>query len=132
LRQLRRLTHGLADPPIAALPLDDAEARPELRLFEALFARDALRACLAVEPWLPTLALSTLVRLAEVQGVAHDAAREEEPGRIPHEIRDPRRDPVARELTERSGWGWPYFGAVDTTPLFVVVLLRLYRRAGGP
>jgi glycogen debranching enzyme len=130
LRHLGRLTNGLADPPKAALPINDGETRPELRRFEALFARDALRACLALDGMLPALSLTTVVRLAQMQGVTYDAAREEEPGRIPHEIRDPLRDPVARALSERRGWGWPYYGAVDTTPLFVLLLLRLCKRAG--
>jgi glycogen debranching enzyme len=131
LRHLRRLTNGLADPPTADLPINDGESRPELRRF---FARDALRASFALADMIPALSLTTVVRLAQMQGVTYNAAREEEPGRIPHEIRDPDRDPAARALSERRGWGWgwPYYGAVDITPLFVLLLLRLCKRAGRP
>jgi glycogen debranching enzyme len=132
LHHMERLTNGLTDPPMAALPISNDESRPELRLFEALFGRDALRATAALDEIMPTLGFATVVRLAEAQGVFHNASREEEPGRIAHEIRDPDCDPVARELSENSGWGWPYYGAVDATPLFVLALVRLWKRTGRP
>jgi glycogen debranching enzyme len=94
------------------------DADPELRKFEVMFARDALRVNEFIGYIFPRLRWSTVHALARVQGVEHDAAREEEPGKIVHEWRNPA-DPVARQITAKSGWGWPYYGAVDTTPLFI-------------
>jgi len=131
LRQLRRLTDDLRRPPLAALPLERSEAAGrELRLFEAVFARDSLRVALALATPFPELGRATLLHLAAAQGIGHAPSREEEPGRIAHELRDPETDPVARDLTARHGWGWPYYGAVDTTPLFVLLLGELCRRTG--
>jgi glycogen debranching enzyme len=130
LHQLRRLTNDLQSPPLAALALDGTHAGRELRLFEAVFARDSLRVALALAEQFPGLGRVTLLRLAAAQGIGHDPNREEEPGRIAHELRDPATDPVARELTARHGWGWPYYGAVDTTPLFVLLLAQLCRQLG--
>jgi glycogen debranching enzyme len=130
LRQLRRLTDDLRRPPLAALPLEHGEAGRELRLFEAVFARDSLRVALALATPFPELGRATLLHLAAAQGIGHDASREEEPGRVAHELRDPEADPVARDLTARHGWGWPYYGAVDSTPLFVLLLAELCRQTG--
>lgn len=95
-----------------------------------MFARDSLRVALALEGTFPVLGRMTLLRLATSQGIGYEPSREEEPGRIAHELRDTANDPVARELTATRGWGWPYYRAVDTTPLFVVLLVRLWRRMG--
>jgi glycogen debranching enzyme len=95
-----------------------SDAPAELRLFEALFARDALWVVHFLGTYFPGLRSATILALSESQGAETDSAREEEPGRIAHEVRSPD-DPVARELSAKHGWGWPYYGAIDTTPLFV-------------
>jgi glycogen debranching enzyme len=116
---------GAHDAPAnaAALPasVDASAASPELRIFEALFGRDSLIVADTLDRWLPRLTRNTVLRLAEVQGLVHDIHREEEPGRIPHEVRDPD-DPVARRLTARWGWSWPYYGSVDSTCLWIAAL----------
>lgn len=110
---------GAAGPLHAATTADArADADPELRKFEAVFARDALRVSEFIGGRFPRLRWATVHALARVQGLEHDAAREEEPGKIVHEWRDPT-DPVAQRIAAESGWGWPYYGAVDTTPLFI-------------
>jgi glycogen debranching enzyme len=117
---------GSCTPP----PPPDAD--PELRKFEAVFARDALRVNEFIGDFFPRLRWATVHALAQLQGVQYDTAREEEPGKIIHEWRDPT-DPVAQKLTAQSNWGWPYYGAVDTTPLFiraVATLLHINPGAG--
>ncbi len=86
-----------------------------------LFGRDSLLTAWMALPLDPRLALGTLHALAREQGKATDPVSEEEPGRIPHEI--------------RAGWGAgsplagrrAYYGTADATPLFVMLLGELYR-----
>jgi glycogen debranching enzyme len=92
--------------------------------FMALFGRDSLLTAMMLLPWDPGLALGTLRTLAAWQGRDFDAASEEEPGKILHEVRF---GPAASfALGGRSA----YYGSVDATPLFVMLLGELQRWAG--
>ena len=110
---------GEFGPVLASKSLEDHSAAPELRRYEAVFGRDALRVALDLLEQYPKLARSTLVMLAELQGVSVNVDREEEPGRIIHEARDPETDPIARHLSDEFGWGWPYYGSIDSTVEFI-------------
>jgi len=89
--------------------------------YMALFGRDALLTAFEALLLGPELALDTLDALAAFQGTATDATTGEEPGKILHELR-----------TGHSGifglrpWQ-PYYGSVDATPLFVVLLGEVHR-----
>ncbi len=137
LRELFRLTAatkpseiGLFGPSVAALPASNYEPEvsenmdtPEHQgLFDVVFGRDSLRVAKDLVHAYPRLAATTLHKLAELQGLHENTSREEEPGRIVHEVRDPNHDPIAQKLTEERGWGWPYYGSVDATPEFVRTL----------
>ena len=89
--------------------------------YMALFGRDALLASFMSLPVDPTLALGVLQALAELQGTHVDLASEEEPGRIMHETRQ-----LNVESPTLTG-GSTYYGSVDATPLFVVLLGELLR-----
>lgn len=89
--------------------------------FMALFGRDALLTSWMSLPIDQSLALGTLQTLAEYQGQRQDAGTEEEPGRILHEVRLGMNTGLAR------GGGNVYYGSVDATPLFVVLLGELRR-----
>jgi len=92
--------------------------------FMALFGRDSLLTAWMLLPWDPGLALGTLRTLAAWQGSDFDAASEEEPGKILHEVRF---GPAASfALGGRSA----YFGSADATPLFVMLLGELLRWGG--
>jgi glycogen debranching enzyme len=106
---------------------DNLQVSPELRIFEAVFARDALRVSLFLADAYPHLVHATVTHLAMVQGIEDEPRREEEPGRIPHELRKPE-DPIAQRMTHVSGWGWPYYGSVDATPLFLQAAVALWER----
>lgn len=106
--------------PLEEQTADDA-APDHLRLYEVLFGRDSLRVAIDLISSYPQLARVTTLRLAELQGTSYNSNREEEPGRIVHEARD-QDDPIARDLSERLGWGWPYYGSVDATPEFIRTL----------
>jgi glycogen debranching enzyme len=64
----------------------------------------------------PSLALGTLRTLADLQGTAVDSMSEEEPGKILHEVR------LGVSSGMALGGKSAYYGSVDATPLFVVVL----------
>ncbi len=92
--------------------------------FMAMFGRDSILTSYQTLPFVPELAATTLRVLAASQGKVKDDFREEEPGRILHELR-------FGELThfhERPQS--PYFGASDTTPLYLVLLDEYERWTG--
>ncbi|WP_017198310.1 glycogen debranching N-terminal domain-containing protein [Arthrobacter sp. M2012083] len=84
--------------------------------FMTLFGRDSLWASLMALPVDPSLALGTLQTLADRQGHQVDPITEEEPGKILHEIRLD----ISSGLS--LGGKSTYYGSVDATPLFVMLL----------
>jgi glycogen debranching enzyme len=120
---------GEFGPILASAAFPNREHEADFTRYHALFGRDSLRVALDLVDRYPKLTRITLVRLAELQGVSFDVSREEEPGRIIHEDRDPQTDLVAKNLTAEFGWGWPYYGSVDSTPEFVRTLLTYCRSA---
>ena len=138
LEQMMRLTRasqpndiGKHGPSVAALAFEtlsnDTLAPDHLKLYEVVFGRDSQRAAIDLISSYPELARSTVVALAEFQGLTFDHAREEEPGRIVHEARDAN-DPIAQKLTQELGWDWPYYGSVDATPEFIRTLAAYCQR----
>jgi glycogen debranching enzyme len=89
--------------------------------FMALFGRDSLLSSYMALPVDPSLALGTLRTLARHQGTEVVPATEEEPGRILHEVR------LGVDPWLAGGAGGAYYGTVDATPLFVVLLGELRR-----
>ena len=89
--------------------------------YMTLFGRDALISAYMALPIDPSLALGVLQALAELQGTVVDNATEEEPGRIMHETRY-----LGVDAPTLTG-GSTYYGSVDATPLFVVLLGELSR-----
>ncbi|MTE11489.1 amylo-alpha-1,6-glucosidase [Nocardia aurantiaca] len=87
--------------------------------FMTLFGRDSLLTAWMALPLDVGLALGTLQQLAEMQGQRVDARTEEEPGRIMHEMR---RGPASGQSL-----GETYYGTVDATPLFVMLLAQAHR-----
>ncbi|WP_121400894.1 glycogen debranching N-terminal domain-containing protein [Micromonospora sp. M71_S20] len=107
------LSLGGAAVPAAGLPW-----------FMTLFGRDSLLTCLQTLPFTPSLTPPTLRILASLQGARTDNVLEEDPGRILHELRYG--ESAAFEEQPHS----PYYGTVDASPLFVV-LLDEYERWSG-
>lgn len=92
--------------------------------FMALFGRDSLLTSYQTLPFVPDLARATLWALAAKQAEDYDDFRDAEPGKILHELR-------TGELTffgERPHS--PYYGAADTTALFLIVLDEYERWTG--
>jgi glycogen debranching enzyme len=108
---------------------DPREPRPIIAAgapwFMTLFGRDSILASL-MAIWVdPDLALATAHILARLQGTRDDPGSEEQPGRILHEVRFSTGSSMALED------GDLYYGTVDATPLFVVLVDEL-RRWGTP
>jgi glycogen debranching enzyme len=92
--------------------------------YSTVFGRDSIITSLQTLALNPQLARDTLRYLARRQGVKEDAFTEEEPGKIMHELR--------RGEMARSGEipHVPYFGTVDATPLWLVLLHETWRWTG--
>jgi glycogen debranching enzyme len=81
--------------------------------FVAPFGRDSITSALMTLPLRRDLVPAVLRLLSRYQGTRDVPARDEEPGRIAHEIRQ-------GEIVRTGGaFGSPYYGSVDATPLFV-------------
>jgi glycogen debranching enzyme len=84
--------------------------------YVALFGRDTLITSLEVLAFEPEIAANTLRVLASYQATQCDDDRDAQPGKILHELRV---DEMANlhEIPQT-----PYYGSVDSTPLFLVLL----------
>jgi glycogen debranching enzyme len=92
--------------------------------FMTMFGRDSILTSLQALPFTPELAATTLRALADWQGTVVDDFRDEDPGRILHEMRYG--ELTAFEERPHS----PYYGSADATPLFVVLLDEYERWTG--
>ncbi len=93
--------------------------------FMTIFGRDSIITSLQTLPFAPELAEATLLTLAAWQGTVSDDFRDEEPGKILHELR-------YGEMTifgERPHS--PYYGTADATPLFLILLDEYERWTGN-
>ena len=92
--------------------------------FVAAFGRDGLLTAHMLLEHAPDVAEGTLRYLASYQGMDHRALRVEQPGKIMHELR----------FGEMSRTGevpfGPYYGSVDATPLWVMLLHAHAQRTG--
>jgi glycogen debranching enzyme len=92
--------------------------------FMTIFGRDSIFTSLQALPFTSELAATTLLALAERQGTRIDDFRDEDPGRILHEMRYG--EMTAFEERPHS----PYYGSADATPLYVVLLDEYERWTG--
>ena len=92
--------------------------------FATLFGRDSIITSLQILPFMPDVARETLRVLADWQATEDDPERDMEPGKILHELRV---GELARtgELPHR-----PYYGSIDSTPLWLILLDETYRWTG--
>jgi glycogen debranching enzyme len=92
--------------------------------YVAAFGRDALLTSHQILMLNPEPARDSLRLLARYQGTEVDPWRDEEPGKILHEIR---LGELANALYVPHS---PYYGAVDSTPLFLMLLGTYYKWTG--
>jgi len=92
--------------------------------FMTMFGRDSIFTSLQVLPFAPELAATTLRALGAWQGTRVDDFRDEDPGRILHEMRYG--EMTAFEERPHS----PYYGSADATALYVVLMDEYERWTG--
>jgi glycogen debranching enzyme len=99
--------NGLGNLPAAGMPW-----------FMTVFGRDTLITCLQTLLFGPELARSALEVLAELQATEDDPSIDAEPGKIVHEVR---RGKAAKN------WFARYYGTIDATPLYLILLSEVWR-----
>jgi glycogen debranching enzyme len=92
--------------------------------FMTMFGRDSILTSLQALPFTSELAATTLRVLGDWQGRCVDDFRDEDPGRILHEMRYG--ELTAFEERPQS----PYYGTADATPLYIVLLDEYERWTG--
>jgi glycogen debranching enzyme len=123
---VRLYMRSLVDVAALRFRPDNEHSLPAAGLpwFMALFGRDSLLTSYQMLPFGSELAATALRALADTQGKKEVDLTEEEPGRILHELR-------FGELTHfKERPQSPYYGASDTTPLFLVLLDEYERWTG--
>ena len=112
-----------------ALRMNDTDGRAFLAAgapwFMTLFGRDSLFTAWMCLPMDVNVAVGTLELLASMQGTKTDPTTEEQPGRIMHELR------LGPDNARTIG-GKEYFGTIDATPLFVMLLGEAWRWGADP
>ncbi len=93
--------------------------------FATLFGRDSIITALSILPFHPEIAMRTLRTLARLQGDKIDEARDEQPGKIVHEVRS-----GEMAATGEVPFG-RYYGSVDSTPLFLWLYGRCVESTGN-
>jgi glycogen debranching enzyme len=118
---------ALAD--LAAL---DIEYQPGLHIlaagipwFMAVFGRDSIISAIQTKLLGPDLMLGTLHILASLQAKEGDTFREADPGKILHEVRVGELS-LMEEVPHSQ-----YYGTIDATPLFLILLWEAYQWTGS-
>ncbi len=86
--------------------------------FMTVFGRDTIITCLQTLLFGPELAQNALAVLAELQATEDDASIDAEPGKIVHEVRHGK---------GAHAWFPRYYGTVDATPLYLILLSEVWR-----
>ena len=102
-----RADNGMGQLPAAGMPW-----------FMTVFGRDTIITCLQTLLFGPELARTALHALADLQADADDAEIDAEPGKSVHEV---------RRGKGAFAWHARYYGTVDATPLFLVLLSEVWR-----
>jgi glycogen debranching enzyme len=105
--RMRSDNSGIGKLPAAGVPW-----------FMSVFGRDTIITCLQTLLFGPELARTALEVLAELQAHENNAEIDAEPGKIVHEVRHGK---AARRWFER------YYGTVDATPLYLILLSEVWR-----
>ena len=105
--RMRGSRAGLGKLPAAGMPW-----------FMTVFGRDTIITCLQTLIFGPELAVTALEALRELQSTVDDPVRDAEPGKIVHEVRSGK---AARS------WHGAYYGTLDATPLYLILLSEVWR-----
>ncbi len=105
--RMRGENGGIARLPAAGMPW-----------FMTVFGRDTIITSLQTLVLGPELARGALEVLADLQATEDDASIDAEPGKIVHEVRHGK---------AAKAWFKRYYGTVDATPLYLVLLSEVWR-----
>lgn len=109
---------------------------------DAVFGRDSLEVAEDLLYTKPKLVKNIILTIASLQGENRHSANEEEPGKIIHEYRTTTIDgkPIDRvslQIFDRLSQEWggsstvmAYYGSIDSTPLFIRLLIRYVQKYG--
>jgi glycogen debranching enzyme len=86
--------------------------------FMTVFGRDTIITCLQTLLFGPELASGALQELAQLQATENDPSVDAEPGKIVHEVRHGK---------AAENWFARYYGSIDATPLYLVLLSEVWR-----
>lgn len=109
----------LAEADVERLRSDDGWLQAGLPRYARLFGRDACISAWQVLPEDPAVAEATIRALAATQGATYHRRREEQPGKIGHEIPVRSADRIRMELRKQFRWGFPYYGSIDATSWWI-------------
>lgn len=126
----RSQLEALARQDLARLRSPDGWLQAGLPRFARLFGRDSCISALQLLPEDPSIAAATIVALASRQGQVYDRRREEEPGKIAHEVPVRIEDRIRLELRKSLRWGFPYYGSIDATAWWVRLVDRYVALTG--
>jgi glycogen debranching enzyme len=117
----RSFDRSIAD--LAALRMRTGDSRRPLFAagmpwFMTVFGRDSEITSLQTLLLGPEVAIGALDALAEIQALEEDPEVDAEPGKIVHEVRHGR---------AAQFWFPRYYGSIDATPLFLVLLVETWR-----
>lgn len=120
---------------LASVANEENLGNAELRRYEAVWTRDLLTTVKPLRSLFPDLERRSVMYTGTYQAESAEPNKMSERGKIANHIRDPD-DPLARALTRSVGRGWPWYGATDSTVLWLEsacrVLAREPQRAGDP
>jgi glycogen debranching enzyme len=86
--------------------------------FMTVFGRDTIITCLQTLLFGPELASTALRELAQLQATEDDPSIDAEPGKIVHEVRHGK---------AAENWFARYYGSIDATPLYLILLSEVWR-----
>jgi len=92
--------------------------------YDRLFGRDSLIVSWQLLDFDPKIARDTLEILSKFQGEEINPKKDEEPGKILHEHQ------IGKRVHPKGYFPLPYYGSVDSTPLFLILFSFYYKKTG--